>query len=207
MGDYLKNGTKIGTCGRGYYATLEMLKKHKGDPEADAYMDPKNGCSFAFPFPEYDLKSVGEISNFHKGDMVEYVVSLPADQFETYHERMSHHLHPKGLPGFNVFFPCPYEAGSEVSTNFNKNEVKFYLKEQIYFDGKLAVLVECVCCGRRNVLELKESIYIAEQIKAQSDRYKAQADNCSLTSECNELLEKAVYHSTIANRILETYQD
>lgn len=69
MGDYLKNGEKIGTCGDAYYATKQMLEKHKDDPESGYYLNPENGCSFAFPYPAYDGKDVGGISNFHEDHM------------------------------------------------------------------------------------------------------------------------------------------
>lgn len=70
MGDYTKNGTKIGTCGKAYYSTYKALKQHPDALDASSdvamYLKKENGCSFAFPFPEFKGKKVGEISQFHK---------------------------------------------------------------------------------------------------------------------------------------------
>jgi hypothetical protein len=154
MGDYLNNGKKIGTCGRAYYATFESLQEYKHEEEAGAYLNPKNKCSFAFPFPEYDGKKAGDISNFHEGERAEYFFNLPAKS--GIHGTITHHLHPKGGWGINVFIDCPY-ISERVSSNFNKEVETFRLSEVCFLDsGKLGVLVECIYCGQRQVLSEQE---------------------------------------------------
>ncbi len=207
MGDYLNNGEKIGTCGQAYYATLEMLKAHKGDKEADYYLNPSKGCSFAFPFPEYDGKQVGEISNFHEEDKVNFVISLPADKFQTYHDRMYTHISPKGVQGINVFFPCPYN-GAETSSNFDESNVKLLLTEQMYVDGKLAAVAKCVCCGQRNILEDVEAVFVSEQIQEEAQRLQNQSKLDSYTTEeKTEKLKQANYLMKVASRLLKTYTE
>lgn len=78
MGDYTRNGIKIGTFGRGYYATKKMLEDNSNDPECKAYLNPDNGCVMAFPFPEWDNKSIGSISIFHAEDRINY--TFPIDE-------------------------------------------------------------------------------------------------------------------------------
>lgn len=211
MGDYLENGTKIGTTGNAYYTTLDALKKHRGENSTvDAYLNPKNCCSFAFPFPEYDGKGVGEISNFHHGERVDFIVTLPKDKIngQSFHGSITHHVHPTGAAGLNLFFDCPHEENANVRTSagFDNTVEKFYLRTQTYVGGKLHVAGECIYCGTVNVFDDSEAIYIAEQLKKRSDKLKAQTTNMSLDKQ-NELLEESVRLIVIANRILETYAD
>jgi hypothetical protein len=205
MGDYLNNGNKIGTCGQGYYTTLEALKEFRSESEAAYYLKPQNGCSFAFPFPEYDGKRAGEISNFHEGDRVDFLVSLPADKFNTFHNKISNHINVAGTQ-INVFSPCVYD-GADTSTNFDKSRVKMYLKEQKYFNGSLHVVCTCACCGTSNILDLEEAVYIAKDLQQKSERLNTQSKLSGVSpEEAEKKMNESLYLMQIANRILSTYE-
>lgn len=168
MGDYLKNGAKIGTCGQAYYATKKALEAVRHDEEAAAYLNPENGCSFAFPFPEYDGKAVGEISNFHDGERADYFFKLPKGS--GIHGTITHHIHPKGAEGINLFIPCPYSAGSNTSRNFNPEFETFRLTSEKYENGKIRVMVECVYCGEKQLLTDSEIKMAIQNFAMQSEK-------------------------------------
>lgn len=194
MGDYLRNGAKIGTCGRAYYATKKQLEALKSEPEAAYYLKPENGCRFAFPFPEYDKRKVGEFSNFHEGERVDYFMKLPKS-WGGHHGRISHHIHPRGGQGVNLFSPCPQSEQHNGSRFYGDHNV-FRLNEQVYFEGKLHVSVTCIYCGEDNILTREEAEYIANEVEngKQYGKYHKE-DN---TPE---------YNREIAARIRATYSD
>lgn len=171
MGDYLKNGAKIGTCGQAYYATRKALEAVRHDEEAAIYLNPANACSFAFPFPEYDGKAVGEISNFHDGQRADYFFKLPKGC--GIHGTITHHIHPRGAEGINLFIPCPYSAGSNTSRNFNPEFETFRLTSEKYENGKLRVLVECVYCGEKQLLTDSEIKMAIQNFAMQSEKAMA----------------------------------
>lgn len=173
MGDYTKTGVKIGTCGRAYYATKKMLQDISTDPEAAYYLNPKNACSFAFPFPEYDGLKVGEISNFHEGQRVEYFFKLPKGN--GIHGQIVHHVHPNGGEGINLFIDCPYTEGSKVSQNFKPDFETFRLMEECYNDGKLSVVCSCIYCEKRQILEPHEIELAAVDFDKQAEKMERQS--------------------------------
>lgn len=209
MGDYTKNGQKIGTCGKAYYATLQMLQNEKsiGDSEINHYLKPENKCSFAFPFPEYDGKKIGEISNFHEGDRVDFQIRIKKDGSNTFHQKIVHHIHPKGVAGINLFCDCPYHSSENVSKNFVGDEIVFNLKEQIYFQGNLHISGECVYCGETNVFDESEAIEVCENLKKESEQnlLLSKREEYKNTSNKDFHEKKAVYLMEVANRILATY--
>lgn len=195
MGDYLKNGVgaKIGTCGRAYYATKEMLEKVSHDPEAGYYLNPANSCFFAFPFPQFDGKQIGDISVFHTEEKDEFVVELASEGRQSFHKPLVFHKHPKGGAGLNFFCDCPYHNSDKTSRNFDGQNLKFYLKYQTYFNGELCVAGECIYCRELNIFDAEEVVEMAQNLKQRSEDYKAQGrEGMSLES------------IKIANRLLET---
>lgn len=190
MGDFTKDGTKIGTCGQAYYATKPMLEKLVGDKEVDYYLDPKNNCSFAFPFPDYENKRIGEISNFHEDQKVDFVISIK-NQGVTHHGRIIHTVHPKGGQQINLYSECPYSNPDLVSSNFDKSNVRFYLAEQMYYRGELAVKARCIYCGEPNILDPEEALEVSENIMLQ------------VANETN--VERSIYLTKISTEILNTY--
>jgi hypothetical protein len=205
MGDYLKNGAKIGTCGRAYYATKKQLEKFANEEEVQYYLDPKKGCSFAFPFPEYDNKEAGQISNFHEGERAEYFFSLPANT--GLHTQITHHIHPRGGEGINLFIDCPYKNPDIASRNFSKDFERFRLIEQGYHNEVLSVVVECVYCQQRQILEDKEVEMAANDFEKQSqnmfkisEREKWQWPDCSNWETSKEQAEKL---QIVADRLKE----
>lgn len=151
MGDYTKNGTKIGTCGGGYYATLAALQKLAENPaeeEARYCIDPKNKCSFAFPFPANDGKKVGEVNYRNEGEYFE----LPAT-LASYHEKMSLSV-PHAVAGrcpIYVAFDCPHEKTGQTKG--------FIMRSVAYgSDSLLHIGVTCAYCGAGQTLD-EEDIY------------------------------------------------
>jgi len=185
MGDYLRNGVKIGTCGSAYYATKSMLEAVKSDPEAAYYLDPKNKCNFAFPFPEYDGKKVGEISNFHAG-RAEFFFEFAGD---AYHQDICTHLHPRGGAGINLFHPCPYNGGRS-SANF-KNVPTWRLSRQVNIDGRLHIMAECIYCEAPNYFSKEEAATVCEWIETRKHSTE----------------ESRLYYLEIAKRIKQTYNE
>lgn len=207
MGDYLKNGQKIGTCGSAYYATKSMLEAVKTDPEAAYYLDPKNKCSFAFPFPQYYGKKVGEISNFHEGDRAEQVVMLKRAGVESFHKQIVHHIHPRGGQGLNLFCDCPYHNPEKVSKNFDDEFLRFYLREQLYFNNELHVSGECIYCGEKNIFSAEEAQEIAVNLEGEAlwNEREAKRPEYKGMSNADTHLEAAANLRLIAERILGTY--
>lgn len=208
MGDYTKNNAKIGTCGNAYYATLPMLEaiKHENSEEVNYYLDPSKSCSFAFPFPEYDGKKIGEISNFHEGERVDFFIQIK-NQKNTFHKKIVTHLHPKEGQGINLFCDCPYHSKENVSHNFNDENVKFRLVNQLYFKGSLAIAGECIYCGETNIFDEAEALEVCENLKKSADYYAAEANKKEYQGKVNKEINenKAIYYTQIANRILKTY--
>jgi hypothetical protein len=211
MGDYTKKGVKIGTCGNAYYATLPMLLKERytGDSEIDYYCDPKNKCSFAFPFPLYDGKRIGEISGFH--DSIDCFVDLP-ESIESLHTDIVHHVHPKGGAGINLFIPCPFdkEKGSRHSRNLDKSKMTFKIVGQSYGCGDLAVVVECIYCKQSQMLTKQEAIMACDNLLAQAEKdlmWSKREKN--LHPDCanwEHHLRESNFKTEVAKRIIETYQ-
>ena len=205
MGDFTKKNEKIGTCGHAYYATKEMLEnEHNLDPsdgEVNYYLNPKNKCHFAFPFPKYDGKKIGEMSNFHKGDREEFTFSFETD--ESAHGTITHHVHPKGAQGINLFVPCPYTDEKVASRNFNKETKIFRLVGQHYFKGELLLTAECVYCKTLNVFSNEESLKLAEQLRKESEKLiKSAKNNYYHESERVRYENEATFLMEIVKRIL-----
>lgn len=207
MGDYASNGEKIGTCGQGYYATRKALETQaaKGCKESQYYLNPENGCYFAFPFPEYDGKQIGEISTFH--EPTNFLIELPpSDNY--FHGEIVHHIHPHGGAGVNLFIPCPHSDGAKVSHNFDRSKVGFYLIGEGFYQGAPAVWVECIYCKKKQILDQTEAIEAVKYLRNKAARLKTYTGNesrlhpdaCYSTSydEVNRILE-------VANRLIQIY--
>ena len=162
MGDYLKNGAKIGTCGSAYYATKKMLEKAASDPEAAYYLNPENSCSFAFPFPEYDGKKAGEITNFHEGERVDFFFSAP-EGMQIFHSYIWFHTHPKGGEGVNIQTPCVYQNEATTSKMYYST-ARMRLDTQKYYKGSLYITAKCIYCGESTIFDREEAFLIAEKI-------------------------------------------
>ena len=186
MGDYTKSGEKIGTCGAGYYATKQMLEdlNEKGG-DVEAYLNPKNNCSFAFPFPEYDGKEVGEISNYHDDMRVNLHFFYPANRL-SHHKKVLYQLKPQGVPMKNLYCECPQKYNEETK----EGNIYFRLSEQVYFEGKLCITAECPYCENVNIFDKEEAEMICNDY---FDHY-------------SENPETQAYYSEIAKRIRATYE-
>jgi len=165
MGDFTNNGTKIGTCGKAYYATKEMLEKQLGDDDAMAYLNPANKCFFAFPFPKFDNQRIGTISVFHTEEKDEFVLEMKKEEKQSFHKKLVFHSHPAGGEGINLFCDCPYHSSENVSRNFDNTTLKFYLKYQTYFDGRLTIAGECIYCRELNIFDADEVLEICQNIE------------------------------------------
>lgn len=207
MGDYTKNGTKIGTCGRAYYATLPMLQKiakNIGESEAKWYIQPSNKASFAFPFPEYDGKNVGEITNFLYGNRAEFTFVVPSD-IETFHKEIVDHIHPRGAEAINLFIPCPHSKESKHSNNFSGQQV-FRLMEQKYYNETLHVVAECVYCNERNIFTKDEIELICNGIDKCADSTEQWEKNRYPKEPEGHYTKQAKRMREISKRMRETYQ-
>jgi len=206
MGDYVsRTGEKIGTCGRAYYATIEMLqnelKLNPNDSEVKHYLKPENKCSFAFPFPRYDKKEIGQISNYHSDQRVYFPIYLKG--FETFHGKITHHIHPRNAAGVNLFMECPYN-NPNVSSNLDKSYEVFHLTEQVYYNGSLHIMGECAYCGERNVFSKDEASLIVKEIQERAEKLLKYWDNYPPDQQEQNKLESDDL-KLIASRIIETY--
>ena len=213
MGDYTKNGTKIGACGRAYYSTLPMLqeelKKNYTDSEIKSYLEPKNKSWFAFPYPEFDNKKIGEISIFHKENH-ELIILKISKTNKTHHKQIVTHLHPSGGQGINLFCDCPYHSTENVSRNFNDDFIRFYLKYEMFTgenDNK-AIVGECIYCGESNVFEKHEAEEAAKNLidEANYEQKQSERKEYENTSNKDTHINKSLHLRQIANRILNTYK-
>ena len=208
MGDYTKTGVKIGTCGQSYYATKKMLQDqaHIGDPEINYYLDPSKGCNFAFPFPEYDGKKIGDITRFH--EKTNFVIKLPSSM-ESLHGRISHYVHPVGGAGINLFIPCPYSEGSQHSHNLDQDEISFYLIGTGFYEGQEAILVECMYCGKTQYLSDTESIQAVQYLRRKAaDLRKYSENEKRMHPDCSNWeysLKEVKTIETVCDRIVEIY--
>lgn len=213
MGDYTKKGVKIGTTGQAYYATLGMLVHHNtfidsSDPEVRYYIEPKNKCTFAFPFPQWDGKAIGEISSFH--DNPECIIALPNDG-KSYHQDIVHHVHPKGGEGVNLFVECPYgtKDKSRYSRNLDTSVVRFQIVGQKYCsDGSLGVLVKCIYCNETQVLDEKEAAIASEYLVNKAECEERQAkyyEQYPLNGNADHHRKRAEWLREVVKRLLGTY--
>lgn len=190
MGDYTKNNAKIGTCGRAYYATKSMLEKLIDEPEADYYLKPENSCFFAFPFPQFDLKSIGDISVFHTEERNEFLVQLPNKKGRnSYHQQLVFHKHPAGGAGLNFFCDCPFHNSETASRNFKNDNLKFYLKYETYFRGELTIAGECIYCRELNIFDAEENIEICEELEQRALYFESQKNEAKAT-EIREIIKR-----------------
>ena len=166
MGDYAINNkgqdVKIGTCGAGYYTTFKMLENLKQKNSDVKHYLKGEGISCAFPFPEYDDKECGEISQFHSDQKIFFSIEIPKD-LKIYHSKVSHHLHPReGINGgVNVYFECPYE-NENISTNFDKNKISLLLEYEYRKEGKGHIQCTCPYCDEQNYFDIEEIKKILE---------------------------------------------
>jgi hypothetical protein len=183
MGDYTKNGTgaKIGTCGRAYYATKGMLEKIGNDNEANWYLNPANKAFFAFPFPEFDGKQIGDISVFHTEERDEFMVRLKSAGRNSYHGNLVFHKHPAGGEGLNFFCDCPYHNNGNTSRNFNNEYLKFYLKYQTYYDGRLTIAGECIYCRELNIFDEDEIAEMCHELHLDANYHEEQKNDKKAT--------------------------
>ena len=207
MGDYTQKGFKIGTCGNAYYATKKMIEVEylAGDHGSDVsyYLNKEQYISFAFPFPEYDGKRIGGISNFHEGQRVDFFFKFDGDGC---HDTICHHVHPKGGVGVNVFVPCPCSEHSQTSNNFDKKaDQTFRLVSQINSEknGKLFIAAECIYCKTMNVFSKSEALQVAKNILTDAQWFVRYAK----TSNLEDNVKKALYFKLIAERIILTYKN
>lgn len=191
MGDFTTNGAKIGTSGRAYYATKEMLEKIENDNEANYYLNPANSCFFAFPFPKFDGKRIGDISVFHTEEHDEFVVEMKKEGKHSFHKSLIFHKHPAGGAGINLFCDCPYHSSENISRNFDNTDLKFYLKYQTYYNGQLTIAGECIYCRELNIFDDVEVLEICQNIQKKASYYEDEKNT-----------EKSLELITIANRIL-----
>ncbi len=189
MGDYTNSGVKIGTCGNAYYATLPMLKTRSGDTEVSYYLDPKNRCTFAFPFPQWDKKAIGDVSNFHSDQWIPFYFKFKG---ESAHKDIVTHLHPEGCHGVNVWSVCPQDRENEgryVSTNMPDYDT-FRLYGQCYHNETLHIVGECPYCKQLSIFTKDEAALIVHNIRATiQNLHPTERDNAT----------------EIANRIESTY--
>jgi len=216
MGDFTKNGTKIGTCGSGYYATLEMLEKHVlkygNIDDAAWYIDPKQSCNFAFPFPEYDGKAIGDISNFHAEDRTNFYFAIEIGETDmVHHKDICTNVHPDGGNGVNLFHPCPCLDFSKTSVNFDRSKQTFRLECQVYYQKSLCISGRCIYCGCSNVFSFDEALKIVEGLIARADALikrpvKDLASGKTIVGKIPEPdQQEAKYLHEIIKRILATY--
>lgn len=207
MGDYTKEGVKIGTCGRAYYATKQQLedKRNTGDYEIREYLNPKNKCHFAFPYPEFDGKEIGDISIFHK-EAHELIILEISKENKTFHKKIPFHTHPTGGQGINLFCDCPYHSAENVSRNFEGDIEKFYLRyEAMQEDGSSAIVGECIYCGEANIFEKHEAEEAVQNLMKKSESYVMYAKKANSVEAADRGIEKAIRLRTICDRILEIY--
>lgn len=208
MGDYTKTGVKIGTCGQAYYATKKQLEeaKHTGDPEVSYYLNPEKKCSFAFPYPEFDGKELGDISIFHK-EAHELIVLEISKEHRTFHKQLTFHTHPTGGQGINLFCDCPYHNKENISRNFDGNTERFYLRyEQMQEDGNTAIVGECIYCGESNVFYKHEAEEAVQNLIKKAENLEMYA-NRPITGEgeADRYINEAIRLRSICARILEIY--
>ena len=199
MGDYAKNNKghefKIGTCGNAYYATLEQLQNITNKcTEINYYLNPANKCQFAFPFPEYKHKEAGEISNFHEGQKVDFVIQLDAEN-QSWHENIYTHVHPKGCSGQNLISECPQK---ETPRRMPTNKNSFYLRS-LSFDKEqnLVVGVECCYCQRVNILDEAELLSVMKSLETENELLSKESRY--FTEEQRKT--KIDYHSAIIDEL------
>ena len=223
MGDYTRvkvNGqfedVKIGTCGSAYYATKQQLedhqKKYGKDTEVSYYLDPANGCNFAFPFPAYDGKEVGQISNFHGDQRTNFYFSWKVPEGEvSHHKDIVQHLHPDGSDqgGINLWSPCPSTGKAKTSNNFDVTKERYRLETQVFYGGALAISARCVYCGCSNVFTIDEAILIVKDILDEAKRLiektKFVYSERSFTTKEQDIKE-IEFLQQIAKRIMDTYE-
>ena len=219
MGDYTKNNrkqdVKIGTCGKGYYTTFKMLEELK-NPSADAlhYLNKNSSC--AFPFPQFDDKECGEISQFHEGQKINFSINIPKE-VTIFHDRIVHHIHPKGGAngGVNLFIPCPYEEGANTSNNFDKDKKSVLLNWEMRKAKKSHIVCSCPYCGEENWFNDEEMEKIIPfNVPYLVDNYnhsKEKLKNANLMND--ELMigrwendnREDLYNIEVWNRILKMY--
>jgi hypothetical protein len=207
MGDYTNNGIKLGTCGKAYYATKSMIEALPTDAETKYYLNPKNKCMFAFPLPEFDNKKAGDISIFHKEQRDLTVIQINK-KHKTFHGNITHHIHPVGGQGVNLFCECPYHS-TEKTSRFNDETIKFYLKYETFTgEGEeMAIVGECIYCGETNIFEKHEAEEAAENLYKKSLSLLNLADRPEYknTSNRDSYIKQAEELEEVANRILKTY--
>lgn len=212
MGDYTANGIKIGTSGQAYYATKSMLEafklKYPTDIETKRYLNPKNKCLFAFPYPEFDNKEVGEISIFHMEPKDLQIIEIDKTN-KTFHKKIVHHVHPVGGQGINLFCDCPYHSTENVSRNFSEETIKFYLEYQTFtgVGDEMAIVGECIYCGETNVFEPHEAEEVAKNLNKQAEWNEEQSKRREYENTANKEkhLKEAIKLRKIALRVLQTY--
>ena len=200
MGDYTNSGAKIGTCGNAYYATYKMIMRNKHDGDCSHYANPKNTCTFAFPFPEWDDKEIGEISNFHQDQWIPFYFNFNG---ESHHKRMVFHSHPQGAPGVNIFAPCPQDRSApadSVSANMPAHDTFRLSSTAFWDDGNMYIVGTCPYCGGLTLFNPDEAAQIVAGIRARTYRFYSHEAGAYI-----EDTKQRDYDREIARRIEEIY--
>lgn len=217
MGEYATidgKSVKIGTCEDLYYLRADQAHRVEAENGSVDPMDEEHRKSirFRFPFPDEDHIEPGCFKDYNRG-LALTVPNLPP---EIDHATLQFKARPYGTPhdaiggGYLVSLPCPNDSSVTDGPRIARNGVvgTVRLVQQAYRNGYLAVVCECVACGRKfNLPTAKEAAPIAEACVKEAEREMRSAEqlrNRGHDPKWHE--ERAEFWTTVGRRVLAGYR-
>lgn len=227
MGDFTNNGTKIGTCGKAYYATYWQIVKnfqtHGNNGDVIYYYNLKreNGFSYAFPFPEFDGKKLGDISQFHiqqkNGKVLYPVYLLDSECKDIQHNETRSEIRDIYTDEKKNFYVKCFQDPLNYRSNKAPDQNKFYMEYTGFINGKPSILIYCAYCGAGTHFTLDDDNEneITKAIKRQIKELETELNKAEIRLENTgtfnsrrplELIKSEIdYHKEILNRVYEWY--
>ena len=186
MGEYikLKDGTqvKLGTCEDLMYARYDQVvaavpgaERLDGNAEPAAYLDPKCGWRYRFPFPDEDGIGIGQYEDYDRMVTVQINDELgrisSAWGFEHYHATAK--VQAKGFDRGTVCYTVPCPNGAEKCDKMQYRPAGAYvgIKMQRLIETEngtqLWTVVACPYCGAMVRLDEESGRKLAEQVKSE----------------------------------------
>lgn len=165
MGEYLSDGTKIGTCEDLYYTTFTQLL-NCDDPLKQEYLG-EHGYRYRFPFPDEKSIKIGYHDNFDRK-----VPIMVTDLLNHVFSDVEHRCMFIRLDGITKLqyskiganLPCPYGDGAPSLYRFFSETREYCIVQQKQVDGRLWLVMECPICGSRFRLPPEDGMLIAQSI-------------------------------------------
>ncbi|MFH0753080.1 MAG: hypothetical protein V2A70_00770 [Candidatus Omnitrophota bacterium] len=171
MGEYVKinNKTiKLGTCEDLYYVRFDQLKENlvlmhqvDGNDKPEEYLNPKNGYRYRFPFPDEDIRKIGEYEKFNRG----LLIGVPYEILDgVEHGKICVPTSCQGAYNVNQYVSCPADPSFKITCSAKTDRAPLEIIQQKQVDDQLWTVCRCGWCGRAFRLDQEAAMKLCAAI-------------------------------------------